>query len=543
MFQASKSSPPTRHLRLPKQSAIPGIGDIEFIMEESRKTPGKAVELPFYLPNNKQLEFVLSVICQTEKGDPDWAISQISSKGLDLLWRHASNDLSLICNLVNNSASGTNEVQDVVSPNAIMGMRDDVVEKGAGKDGAGGTRSSTTTSGATTSISQGPKPIMEGDLKNLPITNLLHSIRQGKMTGKLVVKNLVEECQIYFVEGEPVHGVFKDILGNTVVIELVTWTKGEYQFWQSDSSTTDTKTIDEPLDVLLKQGINLLNQSKYLETSGLHFESCLIKKNTMISEEEFKTRIQKGTPIEMAKQLDFYELIDNRSTLFDLLRKRSLSKLEWVPIIFNLVSCGLVHITDQAPQSSRFANLKMLGIDENSVQKVSKNFLQPETDILTYPAFLYFLDQEYLRYEYFNFPFSLVVFSLGYRRPDATGGTVESLAPLAIRRAMQRISLVKRRIDLLSHFETADYAILLPNTNAVAAGALASKVAEVLREAPLSSDMDARNLALAFGVAAVPEDYQQLDKVLIAATKARESAKKGQRRVVLAREAINQGTT
>jgi GGDEF domain-containing protein len=212
-------------------------------------------------------------------------------------------------------------------------------------------------------------------------------------------------------------------------------------------------------------------------------------------------------------------------------------KVEYIPIIFNLVSCGLVQITDQAPQQNRLATLKSLGIDEAAVQGVLKNLLRPETGILTYPAFIYLLDQEYLRYEYFNTPFSLLVFSIGQRKQE---GNVEALQMLAVRRAMQRISLVKRQIDMLGHYETFDYAMILPSTNSTAASALANRIADVLREAPLSSDMDSRSLALAFGVATVPEDCQELDKVLLAARKARDKAKFTQQRVCLAREIINQ---
>ena len=114
---------------------------------------------------------------------------------------------------------------------------------------------------------------------------------------------------------------------------------------------------------------------------------------------------------------------------------------------------------------------------------------------------------------------------------------------LATRRAMQRISLVKRQVDLLGHYESSDYALLLPNTPSTAAGALANRVADVLREAPLASDMDSRSLAVAFGVATVPEDCQELDKVVLAARKARDRAKQTQQRIVLAREILTQATS
>src|SRR5690606_19843718 len=113
----------------------------------------------------------------------------------------------------------------------------------------------------------------------------------------------------------------------------------------------------------LMEGVTLLDQSRYLDTQGLKPESCLVKKNAMISEEEFAARLQKGAPIPIDPQLDFYELIDNRNTLAELLRKKPMQKTEYIPILFNLVSCGLVQITDQAPTQNRLARLKALGID------------------------------------------------------------------------------------------------------------------------------------------------------------------------------------
>jgi GGDEF domain-containing protein len=361
--------------------------------------------------------------------------------------------------------------------------------------------------------------------------NLLQSINLAKMTGKLDVRSRVENAEVFFQEGIPVHASLKDTVGDAALVELITWTSGEFRFW-ADERTVE-RSVNKRLDAMLMEGVSLLDQNKYLEeTAGLKLESCLVKKNAMISEEEFAARVAKGAPISLEGQLDFYEQIDNRNTLWDLLRNKPMPKVQWVPILFNLVSCGLVQITDQAPQQNRLATLKALGIDEALVQGVLKNLLRPETGILTYPAFIYLLDQEFLRYEYFNTPFSLVVFSIGQRKGDS----VESLQMLAVRRAMQRISLVKRQVDMLGHYETFDYALLLPNTNSTAAAALANRIADVLREAPLSSDMDSRSLALAFGVASVPEDFQELDKSVIAARKARDKAKYTQQRVVLARD-------
>ncbi len=526
----SKKDSVTRNIRLPKQSAIPGYEDIEFLLEEAGKTPGRIVELPWSLPNSKD-QFILSIKYESRDAEPFTVLYKVSESGQQLaVWSHQCRDVPLLANLIA-SSSNADILQDIVPTSRLTGRAPDAQKEKA---------AAAIVPGITFEPpAPGVKAQIEGDLKNLAMPNLLQSINLSKMTGRLDVKTLSDSATLYFQDGIPLHCALNNTMTSDIAFcELLTWLHGEFRFWQDEKSLD--RTITKRFENLMAEDLALLDQTKYLETAGLKLESCLVKKNAMISEDEFAARVGKGTPLAVHKQLDFYELIDNRTSLFGLLRNRPMPKTQWVPILFNLVSCGLVQLTDQAPANTtqnRLAKLKSLGVDEAAVQSVLKNLLRTETGILTYPAFIYLLDQEYLRYEHFNLPFSLVIFSMGQRKSD---GRVEPLQMVPIRRAMQRISLVKRAVDMLAHYETNDYSMLLPNTNSTAASALANRIADVLREAPLSSDMDSRSLALAFGVATVPEDCQELDKVVLLARNARDRSKFSQQRVVLAREIMTQ---
>ncbi len=556
MYQPpSKPSAQQRSIRLPKQMAIPGYGDISFLMQEAQKMSGRIVEMPFASSDRKS-DFVLAVryeskdIDPEQQMDPEWSLTQYTGGPPKILWKHPCRDLSLICNLLASSAGG-DQLQDVIPSSALYGSAGESANTGAYNpvattSGLSPTRTASSVGqpeSTATILFEPPKPgakaTLEGDLNKLQVPNLLQSINLAKMTGRLDIKTKADSCQVYFQEGIPLHCKLKENVGDHALCELITWLQGEFRFWPDEK--TQERSINKRLDAVLMEGVTLLDQWKYLETAGLKQESCLVRKNAMMSEQEFAARLEKGAPIALEPQIEFYDMIDNRSTVYDITqRKRPMDKTQWVPILFNLVSCGLVQITDQAPTQNRLARLKALGVDENQFQSVIKSLTRSETGILNYYAFIYFLEQEYLRYEYFNLPFSLILFSLGVRRGGEDSPMVEALQMIAIRRAMQRIGLVKRQIDVLGHYETFDYAILLPNANAAAAGALANRIADVLREAPLSSDMDSRSLALAFGVASMPEDGVDLDKLIMNAKKARDEAKAGKRRVVLARDFTSQ---
>lgn len=555
MFQSSGKQPaknqPPKTVRLPKQPGILQYADLQFLMQEAEKMKGRIVEFPFTSADRK-IDYVLSAQCYPKEidpsgtMDPEWVLTEYGAGQPRLLWRHPTRDLSLMSNMIAGE-SGGDQLQDIVPTSALFGGTQNPIggatgaytPVGSGSGGGGGGASLGGGGFGSSSIMfepprPGAKATLEGDLAKLQVPNLLQSINLAKMTGRLDVRTRSEQAEVFFQEGNLVHCRVRETTGDNAIVELVCWSHGEFRFWPDER--TDQRTCQKRLDSLLMEGVALLDQSKYLEQAGLKIDSsCLVKKNAMISEEEFQARVSKGAPIALEPQLDFYELVDNRNTLAELLKKRPMPMTEWTPILFNLVSCGLVTITDQAPAQDRLARLKALGIDDNALQSVIKNLNRSETGILTYDAFIYFLDQEYLRYEYFNTPFSIVIFSLGQRK-GGESGPVESLQMLAVRRAMQRIQLIKRHVDYLGHYEMFDFGVILPNTNAAAAYAFANRTSEVLREAPLSSDMDSRNLLMAFGVATIPEDCVDLDKLLISAKKARDHAKQYNKRVVLARD-------
>lgn len=532
--QAGKQNTPApRNFRLPKQSVVPNYTDIQFLAQEANKQAGRQVELPFSVTEGSQ-EFVVTVkVDHAISMDPIWTLTAVTSKGHQQIFQHPEPDLSMVTNLVM-SGCGCDLFADNLATEQMMG-RDTLSNLnpiGTQSQEVAPVANHQSHSQESEVVFDAPKPgvkaTLEGDLTKMQAPNLLQSLAMAKMTGRLDVKDKQESCRVYFVDGTAVHAEMKEAVGDTVLIELVTWTAGEFRFWPDEKSTQTT--VKRRLDAMLMEGVSLLDQSQYLDSAGLKLESCLVKRNAIISEQEFTARLQKGAPIALQPQIDFYELIDNHSQFFDILAKRPMRKPEYVPILFNLISCGLVQVTDQQARSAG----RGLGIDEGTLQSVNKSLIRQETDILTYPAFLYFLQQEYLRYEYFNFPFSLVVFSLGHRKGGATG-PVEALQTLAVKRAMQRISLVKRPIDMLGHYETFDFGLILPNSNAKAAGALAHRIVDVLREAPLTADMDPKGMVFAFGVAGVPEDSQELDKLLSAAKGARDMSKTTQR-IVLARD-------
>ncbi|HNB17760.1 MAG TPA: diguanylate cyclase, partial [Candidatus Obscuribacter sp.] len=101
--------------------------------------------------------------------------------------------------------------------------------------------------------------------------------------------------------------------------------------------------------------------------------------------------------------------------------------------------------------------------------------------------------------------------------------------------AAMRIGLVKRPLDLLTHFQVNEYAILMPNTKASQAAFVANRILDALTVTPLAPGIDRANISLSFGVANLPSDGEDVESLLQAAEQARLEAREGNFPIVLAR--------
>ena len=83
--------------------ALPALGDLEFVREQTAKVIGRSIELPFSLAQDtqdKERDFVLYALIVAEQGEPTWALAHITPNGKEILWQHISTDTSLIHSLV-----------------------------------------------------------------------------------------------------------------------------------------------------------------------------------------------------------------------------------------------------------------------------------------------------------------------------------------------------------------------------------------------------------------------------------------------------------
>jgi GGDEF domain-containing protein len=206
----------------------------------------------------------------------------------------------------------------------------------------------------------------------------------------------------------------------------------------------------------------------------------------------------------------------------------------WTTVLYNFLSCGLIEL--KAPDAVQGSPLDFLPEAQGELQAINESFVRAETGLYSYAAFLYFMEYEYYRHEAYNQPLSLILFEVQRKRQDGSGGT-DMLTGQAANVCAQRIKMIKRGLDTLGHIETLEYGLLLPNTSGSSAAWVANRIYESLTATPLIKDIDRNVLSLAFGIASLPADGDDLQALVLAARTAKHQAKNGSFPVVMSRPA------
>ncbi|HEY9787867.1 MAG TPA: DUF4388 domain-containing protein [Candidatus Obscuribacterales bacterium] len=523
MYQRPSTAPKAIQ-RLP---ARPVLGDLQHFLAQAMQFRGTKINIAWPGSERGQ-EYMLAILCNRIGGDPEWRMYMGSGNDAKLLWFYVSNDVLLVYNLVVSSCGGDTaqpsqaaaapEPRSVPAPAAPPRDQGQYALPGITRFAPDATSPHVP---VVPTVLHTKKATLSGDLSLVQVTNLLPSMQMASMTGRLLFESEARRAELYLEEGTPVHAVVGSVSGSEAVLELITWKDGLFRF--EPRVRSEVKTIDQTLDALMLKGVQLIDNVNYLKNAGIKLDSTLVRKHRSISEQDFERMLAAGAPIDMEPQRRFYINVDGRRTLMELAAQLQMPRSHWIPIVCNLVRCDLIAVS-KGPEveSARQLVLEPKRIDRGAIESVMVSLRRPQTGMFTYPAFLYFLEQEYLRRYRTESPVSVIVFEMRAKRPGLVP-TREPLPTHAVAEAARRISLVKRPIDMLCHYEMQDYALLLPNTRAGGAHIFANRLIRGLTSEPFPG-LEGSELSLAMGISCMPDDFLDMPLLLAGAEVAREYA-------------------
>jgi hypothetical protein len=517
------------------------MSDLHHMFAQARDNRGREVEVTWFEVMLSKT-FSLGCISRTNEADPIWTIWEESSGSASLTWQYQTSDFMLVHDVLNMLDKRDNVVgakNDVVTTFGTPVFDDQESAKSKMPISSGyvppfspaARRENTRSTPAPTSASPEPDGQLTGDLADQPVPQLLQTLAMSQSTGKLQIIGEHAVGDIFFESGVPCHAATPAEYGDNAIRELVAWEIGTFNFKPEQTSTM--RSVQQKLPSIISEGMQLLDQKRLLKKAGLTFESYLVRCHQNLSESELKLMLTKGAPIDWELQKEVFKYLARKRTLTDLLRDKPMETSVWTALLFNFLSCGLIEVREQ--EASKKSALDFLGSAKKEVDTLTETLIRPESGILCYEAFLYFLQYEYYRFDAYGSALSLIIFDMLARKQEANMEIYDRLPLQAAAIAGMRIDLIKRPLDILGHFEALDYAIIMPNTRASSAAFIANRIYETLTAAPLIAGVDRSSCFLSFGVATLPSAGEDLQSLVVAAKDAKQRAKQGAVPVVLAR--------
>lgn len=515
MIKRGFSSAGQRRHRLPQQPRVPVFQDVEYLYAEAARQPGELIELPWTV--NRE-PFILTAKLERRTNDKchQWSFYRGEGANCKLEWTYESSDVVMIHSLVL-SVFPQDAIPDGADPSQLMTLQLKAGEKPPAPQRQKKAKTPPKAMG-----------VLEGSLSQMPLPSLLQSIANSHLTGRLTITQ-DGTSDLFFEEGEIVSAEGKGEFGEDAFIEVaMVPDAGDFKFTTTDQILENN--ITNRIDALLLKAATLSDHKRYLEQQELRPTSKLKRANPNLTEQEFEAKLAALVPVDMAVQKRLYQLIDNRILFSELLEKFKLNRAIWTPIMFNLVSSGLLAIDNgldpesatatAAPQASdkhsqayspeaganNLANLEIeqpasmdeLGIDLVALEAFTKSMTHEDSGIYSEIAFLFFLEHEFYRFHSYDTPFSILLLALY----NEAGGKL----PHDTR--VHTVELIKntvRKADILGHYDGDDYGVILPHTDVKAAQGLIIRLRSLMNNSPF-----AQAVGLYVGVAGIPDDCQDL---------------------------------
>jgi hypothetical protein len=86
---------------------------------------------------------------------------------------------------------------------------------------------------------------LRGSLSDLNVVELVQVPAAGRKTGELIIASPETDARLYFVDGNLVHLAMDELIGQDVLVDLLGWREGEFEFRQN--MLTDERSFDGDL--------------------------------------------------------------------------------------------------------------------------------------------------------------------------------------------------------------------------------------------------------------------------------------------------------
>ena len=258
---------------------------------------------------------------------------------------------------------------------------------------------------------------------------------------------------------------------------------------------------------LVMAGALLRDNEEVLAQANINADSILSK--NVIGDVDVVQQLNEGIVVDPAMQRAVLDLIDDRHSIADIAKRLHLPKAKWVPLIVVLFQMGAVRARSV---QSKLDHADEVPIDTYPLQSLKQTLIVPGSGLYSSGMFLFFLEEEFLRFNDHHRPFSLVMISLKRDR-------AEPINPADLIQRMRGLGTILRPSDRFCHFQNSSFGIVLPETTEVEAKAIVRNIVNQLTKITPENVGSRGTFWMKIGSASVPVDCDSVGNLVALALK------------------------
>ena len=245
-------------------------------------------------------------------------------------------------------------------------------------------------------------------------------------------------------------------------------------------------------------------------------------RSSQLTEADFEKALSEGIPVNMLQQKKIYMAFDGNATLEDVVRESNLPKSNWLPLVFNLSSRGLIGLKVKPQAEGAISEAPQSPQAKEAVKEAFQELLRPDTGLISYPLFMHFMEVEFQRALKLRLPFCLVIITVH----KEGSGITEQLSSDDLKLVAGKMRSALEPYDHVGHYQTLDIGLILPHRPGVQAREMVKKMIDDFN-AELAQSGNGVTFIWSVGLGCVPEDGIKLSAMVAKAEAERNSVKAG----------------
>lgn len=220
----------------------------------------------------------------------------------------------------------------------------------------------------------------QGSLKELPLPDIIQLVSVSGKTGKFTLTRDADRGFIYLKNGQMVHAVVSDLIGEEAIYALAIWNQGEFQF--SPGEEPDRQTITKSNTNLLMEAARRLDEWRVLSKkipSVDHVPELLARENR---HEQVTLNPQEWMLITR---------IDGHRSISEIGRTLNVSSFDVAKILYGMITGELVHLKKKFERGSDEENGQLVEL-AGRIRAVAEEFIGDSAHKTIEKHFLHALD-------------------------------------------------------------------------------------------------------------------------------------------------------